>query len=133
MSKVRTANTKQDLKHKGWTRSSLNQLTIITEADIPEDSQGKRGFGVELPVSKQVRPIIISVCFKQWPPEPKDVNLGEILELAMLTVGIQPLFKEEDELTTEEAKRWHKPEPEHKSTADAIADRIRALDLQGLL
>ncbi|KAJ4357479.1 uncharacterized protein N0V89_002055 [Didymosphaeria variabile] len=127
-SKHRHAPTKDDLKSQKWTRCGDNELPVITEEDIEQGSQGKRGFGVELPVSKAVKPVIMSVAFKQWPPHPIGGDLAQLLEFTMLGVGMQPLFKEEDELRSKEAQHWHKVDGE-LTVEDAIAKRISELTL----
>ncbi|KAF2440499.1 hypothetical protein P171DRAFT_475936 [Karstenula rhodostoma CBS 690.94] len=120
-SKHRTAYHKDDLQWKSWKKCANNQLAVIAETDIPCFSQGKRGFGVELPVSQAMKPVIVTVAWREWPPEHVGKSLATVVEDTMLMAGMKPVFKEEDELKSEEAKGWHKSggrEHEHINTDD---------------
>lgn len=91
-SKHRTAATAKELESKQWTKCTTNQLAVITEKDIMPDSQGKRGFGVELPVSKAVKPVVVTVAFKNWDGE-EGVSLARVVKETMIMVGMEPKFR----------------------------------------
>ncbi|KAF9734994.1 hypothetical protein PMIN06_009340 [Paraphaeosphaeria minitans] len=146
MSKHRTASTKDGLRGTHWKKCANSQIAVITAADIPGNSQGKRGLGVELRVSRAVKPVIVTVAWKAWPPEHAGQSLARVVEGTMLLVGMKPVFKEENELRLEseegdelELKEEDKLESkeadgQHKiggkvSVADAIAESIRALNV----
>jgi hypothetical protein len=77
-------------------------------------------------VSKAVKPVVVTVVCKQWTPQE---GLAELLESAMIKLDMQPLFKEEEELQSEEAKGWHKVGSAKVSVEEAIAERISALSV----
>jgi hypothetical protein len=77
-------------------------------------------------VSKAVKPVVVTVVCKQWTP---DGHLAELLESAMVKLDMQPLFKEEEELQSEEAKGWHKVGSADGPVEEVILKKISALSV----
>lgn len=82
---------------KPWRRCANNQVAIITEKDILPESEGKRGFGVEIPVSKAMKPVVVTVAFKNWVVE-DGPSLARLVLDVMRMVGMTPKFQEGSEI-----------------------------------
>ena len=108
-SKNRWAITKEDLFEQKWHKCAHNYLPVVTEKDIVL-KQGDRSFGRELPVVKDVRPIIVTMVQKTWPSRTPPVDLVQRLLQEFVKAGIPPMFQEDKCLAMEEAKGWHKME-----------------------
>ncbi|PVI00214.1 hypothetical protein DM02DRAFT_672179 [Periconia macrospinosa] len=103
--KYRAADTKEGLVWQFWKRCRQNELDVIDEKDLRPSSKGRRAFGEKLPVTLSMKPVIITVAARDWPPTKTDI--GGTLEAAVIAAGLRPIFSEhpEEELDFEEPEK----------------------------
>ncbi|KAF1951666.1 hypothetical protein CC80DRAFT_553042 [Byssothecium circinans] len=90
IAKHRWALTEEELKWKPWKRCKHNELPVVTEADIPKNSMGTRAFGQQLPMSLGMKPLIITIANRNWPPTGKD--LQALLVETCVSVELEPIY-----------------------------------------
>lgn len=90
VAKHRFADTKEELEWTQWKKCKGRILPVLTERDLPKSSTGKRAFGMECTMTIGMRPVIITIAARKWPP--RATYLSAIMENACVRSGMEPLF-----------------------------------------
>ncbi|KAF2641686.1 hypothetical protein P280DRAFT_541108 [Massarina eburnea CBS 473.64] len=90
VAKHRWALTEEELKWKKWKKCHHNELPVVRETDLLKKSMGKRAFGHQLPMTLGMKPLIITLAIRDWPPTGQD--LPSLLLKACVAVGLEPVF-----------------------------------------
>ncbi|KAF2254632.1 hypothetical protein BU26DRAFT_142581 [Trematosphaeria pertusa] len=91
LSKYRIADSEESLKWVLWKRCTGHPgLPVVTERDIPPRSTGRRAFGREFDVAVGLRPVIVTIVSRDWPP--LGVDLPVVVEDCCRKAGLKPVF-----------------------------------------